>query len=723
SPPSRDAKLKHILNYVEMQQELIALEEEMIEKGRWRNTISNNPSRSDLVQELHSSQPPTPHLRHNTYQHQQHEHFEEQRQQRPFHPYQDLSDVYQRASKPRIQQQTPASAFYHYQQQQQQQQQSQSQRYHHQSLHPLDNVPGGLDPTMALPRALPRNTTHQDQLPYRDSFYSGINGIGQENEWRQLQELDPDTLAGIHIYGDTTDFQLQPPSQVSPAAKSSPLNKYPIYEYVPTKRRSSDWQQERHLQQLQQQAIMRQLQSPDDDDDEFEERVGTRHQRHHSISLQQQQQQQQQRQLVSPPPTFVEKEKKAGRFASRFSFLTRRRQGQHQRHESMPALTKEAWTSDSNSCVRVHTPLIRPTTKGIEESQEPSELQSRTETPTNKPRSGNRVKQMFKGVFGMSKKKNNYSPETPFRDISLPSTHIRTELNASPHHHNHQQHLDSSIHNQYHYSAAIVQRKGLVTPVSRPETAQSLYLNDASNNNNNNANARATKSTRESLVDPTHVQPFTYQKMELDGDEYQGYDIQDSNDVVLSPFAQTSLTPPPASSVLRHSTQSHRAFNSPTMDCEPTLITPAATGADEFMPPNNGDAEPYKTRRSSQLMPIPKDSIDSGCDSMGGHEPYATVSNATTLNHVTGQQQGLVSNSNLQQNQGPASCDNDGRSTLTMTMSMYDNGPAIVSLAQVQKVDLEGLRKNHIHLSPSSSTIPPQHSHHLSMVTVEAPLA
>ncbi|KAF8980133.1 hypothetical protein BGZ46_004591 [Entomortierella lignicola] len=723
SPPSRDAKLKHILNYVEIQKELIALEEEMyqsvLEKGRWRNTISNNPTRSDLVLELHSSQPSAPHLRHNQQEHLEEE--EQKRQQTKQNLYQDISEFYQRPSKQRVLQQSPptASALYPHQQQHYQQ------RYQNH---------GGLDPSIALPRALPRNTTNLDQSYYRDSFYSGI---GQENEWRQLGDLDPDSLAGIQIYGDTTDFQFQSPSQFSPAAQSSPLNKYPIYEYVATKK-STEWQQERHLQQLQQQAILKQLQNPDEND-EFTPEIASRHQRSRSASVTQQQQ----RQLISPPPTFVEKEKKAGRFISRFSFLTRRRQGgqQHQRHESMPALTKEAWTSESNSGARVNSPLIRADSRGaaaamaIGESLEQDEEIMHAERPVSVLRNGSRVKKIIKDVFGLSKRKN--SSEAPFRNISLPSTHIRST--PSPHHHSHQQHLDPSVNSQHNYSTLTAQRKGLVTPESRPGTAQSNYPTDMEftnnnhhsyyNNNYNSYNNRGKKITRESLVDPIQIQPFAYQKMELDGDEFQGLDVQDSESVLLSPFAHTSLTPPPASSVLRHSTISHRAFNGPVLVEEPTLI---ATGA-------GGVGEQYKARRSSQLMPIPKESIDSGCDSMG-HEPYATASNATTLNQTAQllqQQQGSTSNTTLQHNPNP-SFDNDRRSTLTMTMSMYDNGPAMVSLGQVQKVDLEGLRQNHQHHSPPSpsrSTPPPplptasvavaapQHSHAISMIAVEAPFA
>ncbi|KAF9436623.1 hypothetical protein BGZ76_003420 [Entomortierella beljakovae] len=692
-----------------MQRELIALEEEMyrsvIEKGRWRNTITNNPTRSDLVLELHSSHASPPHPRNPIQQsYQQKEHSEDYYQS----SYNDIPDPYQsaqqRMSRLRSLKQTPSPSSVLYS--------------HMPRQNSSDTVPGGLDPSMALPRGLPRNAPHPHQTPTqrRESFYSGI---GQENDWRQLANLDPDSLAGIQIYGDTTDFQLQPPSQISPATASSPLNKYPIYEFIPAKK-SSEWQQERHLQQLQQQAILRQLHN-DDDVDEFSAEITARQQRQNSISQdqqqkqqqQQQQQEEQQRQLVSPPLTFVEKEKKTG-FASRFSFLTRRRQGQHQRTESMPAFAKESWAQDNHSGYeRVESPFAQSGSRGTLGHGEPPRTHgdntSRAETLASKTKNSSRVKQIFKGVFGLSKKRNTYSPDGPFRDISLPSTHVRAAMSPSPH----LLQQDSSIHSQY-YSGAHVQRKGLVTPVSRPETAQSLYPNDNGNNIN-----KVKKSTRESLIDPTHIRPYMFQKAEFEEDGYQGYDALNSNGVLVSPFAQTSLTPPPASSVLRHSTMPHRAFSSPTPECEPTLITAAATG-NIF---NLGSSEHHKARRSSQLMPIPKESIDSGCDSMG-HEPFATASNATTLNHNNVPLALQLPNSNSNstfQNPVPSVYDNDRRSTLTMTMSMYDNGPAIVSLAQVQKVDLEGLRQDHHH-SPSLLT-PHSHSHHLSMVAVETPFA
>jgi hypothetical protein len=213
-------------------------------------------------------------------------------------------------------------------------------------------------------------------------------------------------------------------------------------------------------------------------------------------------------------------------------------------------------------------------------------------------------------------------------------------------------------------------------------------------------------------------------ELEDDDDVFRLVD-QDYDGVLQSPFAQTSLTPPPASSVLRHSVSSHRLFGGGANECEPIFISAAATVTDLQQRAGGGGAplDRFNTRRSSQLMPVPKDFIDSGCDSMGGHEPYATASNATTLNHNN--QGSLQPNlnttfSNLAQyNTGPSqypgfpTYDYDRR----MTLSTYDNGPTIVSMAQVQKVDLEGLRQSHHHHQS------PTHTHPFGMVAVEAPFA
>ncbi|KAF8923510.1 hypothetical protein BGZ58_002854, partial [Dissophora ornata] len=711
NPTTGDEKLMHILAFVEKQRELIALEEEThqstTDKGHRRNTLgTNNPTKSDLTLELHSSQKVSPHHRPL----QQQEHLEEQPQHKQQFRLQDPPALAHKRSKQNARQRTPplplppppapapvsASAPTLYQ------------PLHHpsKSQRHINYVPDGLDPSMALPRALPRSKIHQNKPLYRDSFYTGI---GQDSDWRQLEELDPELLARIHLHGDTCDLQ----HQQSPASPSSPLE---INEYS-SNLKNADWQQERRLQRQQQQSIHRQLQCADDDgdDDEFGEKMATRHHRQHPISparhyqqqYQKQHQEQQQphlRQLASPTLTFVEKEKKA-RLSSRFSFLTRGRKGQHQRHESVPNTTKEIWSPNPNGGhARVHSVSVRPGSQatavfGSEMEQGPGDaIQPRSGTPTSKRKSNSRMKQMLKDVFSMSsRRRNSRSPETPFRDISLPSTHIRSTQTPSPQLHHHQQHLDP-------YSAALAQRKGLVTPTSRPGTSQSFHLSDTYHNSNYGKGAR---NPRESLVDP--IQPQAFQRIERsDLDDLQLADV-DQNSILWSPFVQTSLTPPPVSP-LRHSTSSHRVFGTGSREYEPVFISAAATANELIMDPgtNEGGKVRPKTRPSSQLMPIPKDLVDSGCDSMGGHEHCATASNATTLNHNQSNALGHQPNPNqaqFQQKQPTVSSYDHGRE---ITVSAYENGPTILSMAQVHKVDLEGLGQSHQHHSPP-------YSRHLSM--------
>ncbi|KAF9546977.1 hypothetical protein EC957_008981 [Mortierella hygrophila] len=836
SPPSQDAKLKHILGYVELQRELIALEEDLYrsvtDKGHWYNTTNNNNSYTNNNIELHSSQL-APHNKDTQYPDDEtidqfdliySQSLPQQQPAALAHRRSLTSSYHQRKNSspnpytsPQQQQRhtpppLPSPALYMQQHHQQLNQSRPAQQQQSTAGTPaqqrhLDNIPDGLDPAMALPRALPRTKmTHHDQTLYRDSFYSGI---GQETDWRQLEELDPDSLAGIHLYGDTSDLQphatsqqqqQQRQKQPSPAAASSPLNKYPTYEFTPDPApRNSDWQHERHLQQLQQQAILRQLQSPDDEDkddeDEAKVQMATRlHRRQHSIAQAQQLQfeQQHQRQLVSPPPTFIEEEKKTGRFSSRFSFLTRRRQHsqlqpQHQRSDSMPNASKEPWLNDfgnkSGGPDRLNTlghrrsgnQLVVATAGGgggasplplslsggpgattpIEEEQE--QVQEEGFPVKNK----SRVKQMFRDVFGISKKKCQ-SPDLAFRDISLPSTHIRSSSTPAHQHqqlYGHPQHLDPSINSQYHYSAAVVQRKGLITPVSRPDTAQSSYRNNndnTSNNRNQNNNSNNRSRARESLVDP--VQQLGFQKMEFDED----CDLLGGGGAFpegQNAYGQTSLTPPPASSVLRHSTSPHRSFLSGSAEYEPVLITASAANTMfQQQQPQGGAAVGGRTNRTSgppsqmtNTSPTSKDYVDSGCDSTGGLEQpcTTTASNATTLNqhHTTNtntntnttatatikggsiysqqqpQQPYLYSSPVIGggQHQKSLSYDYDQ----AMTMSTYDNGPTIVSMAQVQKVDLEGLRQSHGHYSVHHHhhQTPPSHSHHLGMVAVESPFA
>ncbi|KAF9574383.1 hypothetical protein EC968_006718 [Mortierella alpina] len=388
--------------------------------------------------------------------------------------------------------------------------------------------------------------------------------------------------------------------------------------------------------------------------------------------------------------------------------------------------------------------------------------------PVVKHKSSNRVKQMFKDVFGMSSSRNrdSRSPESAFRDISLPSTHVvrsSTTPQQYPYRQNHQQHLEPSIHSSLNHYSLTQQRRGLVTPVSRPDTAQSHYRQEGAMNQRG---ARGSRNPlRESLVDPLQQQQVSLQKSLEFEDPDSNYPLtylqDDSSSLQRVPFAQTSLTPPPASSVLRHSASSHYLFsnNAGGAEGEPTLISPAATTLKQLrqqqqqqqqqhqqqqqqqQQPQQQHQQLQRTRRSSQLMPIPKDFVDSGCGSTGGNEQYTTASNATTLHpnnnsssfsqsySGTKGHHGQHSKSEQhvppqQQQQGYQSSPSyEYESGLRTISKSYDDGPTLLSLAQVQKVDLEGLRQNHRHHSASSPPMPTQSHHHLGLVAVEAPYA
>ncbi|KAF9366765.1 hypothetical protein BGX34_008723 [Mortierella sp. NVP85] len=583
-------------------------------------------------------------------------------------------------------------------------------RYHYGSPRHLDYIPDCLDPSMALPRGLPRTTTQHDHNIYRDSFYSGI---GQENDWRQLEQLDPDSLAGIHIYGDTTDLQQQP-SPVSASYKYSAMG-YNFNTFTPTSR----WRG----QSLQHQQPNKPR--PEDEDDEFRAEITARQSRQptHQFHEQEHLQQQQPRQLASPASTFVEKERKLTRFSSRFSFLNRRRQTQdhqqHNRNDSMPTSAKDAWSPGSGSNPSQQRfpsltirPLGWPTTHGAgEQTGANGESRPRVETPTSKAKGNNRVKQIFKEVLSLAtKKKGRRSPEPPFRDISLPSTYIRAT--PSPLHLQNQDPV--SPYNPNHHAVTMAQRKGLITPVSRTDTAPSNYHNDNTHINNisiNNINGKSTRNARESLVDP--IQPhLAFQKMELGEDEDELAN--------QSPFGQTSLTPPPASSVLRHSASSHHLFGHGLGDGEPIFISPEATEPEPALPLRSSTlGEVPVARPSSQLMPVTKELVNSECDTMGGQEHHATASNTTPFNPPQSQQIPNNPNSSQpekeqqQQSSGIRPLDDDRR----VSKSTFEHGAKVMAIAQVQKVDLEGLRQSHHHHSP------PIHSHSLNMVTVEAPFA
>lgn len=639
--------------------------------------------------------------------------------------------------------------------------------YHYQRLQtpsPRDrnHVPDGLDPAMALPRALPKSANYRDQSHRRESFYSGIGSGPDMNDWRHLEELDPDSLAGIQIYGDTD-------------LATPPVNKYPSYEYTPKQhhsnqpslQQSEEWKQEQHQQQLQQQTIFRQLQCQDDDDLRSPvDNDGSRHRRqasstlhqnsllHNQTSISTSLNQQQGGSGLARQDSLLAKVKKAGRF-SRFSFLTRRK---NQRHESVPVQGKEPWVVGNNTatkntgrthheiCFHDDNPKFHslnhrsggqlaaalPNRQGEnrgdgvevvtgrhtpeQESQPPSE------PIPSKPKS--KVKQMFKDMFGKSSSTSNLGQTRkktqPYRDITLPSTalanqeqHLQQQhRHLQQHHHSRGRPLSpsadpSSPHpysNQAHlpYPSYQQQPQSLrATPVSRSCTPPSNY---------------PSTRARESLVDPAHVQQFApsfHQKSELGESEHDMRDNDSgvvakdpSRRVVHPPFGtkpSTSLNPPPASLMLRHSINNlsgyAREYNEEGVQGEATtakaavatvfITTEASDEANETGPgvdPESAGGR-LKTRRSSQLLPAQEYVVDALAQSN-----YSTVQRDTIVNTTQsqqGQQDGY-------KHQFPS----------------YDNGPTM--MAPVQMADLEGLKRQ--------SHPPQSHPHHAQGGMVQVPV-
>ncbi|KAG0027397.1 hypothetical protein BGZ81_005663 [Podila clonocystis] len=793
SPPTRDAKLKHILVYVELQRELIALEEELYrnvaEKGIWHTKQSSNstlhPTRSDLTIEPRSAQ---------TWQ--QHDHTQyvgpaalstpaptpphRQQQQHnspgasPYHRNSvSLSNGYNQEADNR----TPSpKRTQHFHQPSYQTQPS----YHYQRLQtpsPRDrnHVPDGLDPSMALPRALPKSANYRGQSHRRDSFYSGIGGGPDMNDWRHLEELDPDSLAGIQIYADTD-------------LATSPVNKYPTYEYTPKQhhkhqpslQHSEDWKQEQHQQQLQQQSIFRQLQCQDDDDLRNPvDNDGSRHRRQASSTLHQNSLHHNQTSIstslnqhqggsgLARQDSVLAKVKKAGRF-SRFSFLTRRK---NQRHESVPVQSKEPWAAGNNTvtknagrthheiCFHDDNPKFHslnhrsggqlaaalPTRQGEnrgdgvevmagrhtpeQDSQPPSEP-----TPS-KPKS--KVKQMFKDMFGKSPSTSNLGQtkktQQPYRDITLPSTALANqELHLQQQHRYLQQHhhsqgrplsppVDSSTPHPYSNQAHLPypshqqqpQPQSQPQPQPQPQLARATPV---STSGTPPSSYYPSTRARESLVDPAHVQQFVssfHQKSELGESEHDMRDNDSgvvakdpSRRVVHPPFGtkpSTSLNPPPASLMLRHSINNLagyvREHNNEGVQGEATAVKAAtatvlvAVEASDEANETGPGADPgsaggrLKTRRSSQLLPAQEYVVDALAQSN-----YSTVQRDTIVNTNQGQQG-----------------QQDG---FRHQFPSYDNGPTL--MAPVQMADLEGLKRQ--------SHPPQSHPHHMQSGMVQVPV-
>ncbi|KAG0034307.1 hypothetical protein BGZ81_005411 [Podila clonocystis] len=642
SPPSREAKLKHILVYVDLQRELALEEQADFEEKNMSldrrtpspsspntdantNTFTTSPSSVTKDKEnernkemasmlhnnfhlLHSPKTPetTPHTSHDSqqqqcqqYQQQKHLHNHEGQQQqkdeeessRPQLTHLHEKQISKRPTSPDLltartlsppimpQQHTDVDP-YHPQQQTQPQNHNLIQNntaFHHYRHGPHPNP---LDPSLALPRALPRSMSHQERPLYRDMFLSD-DGTGQT---------------------------LSPPSSPPPQFRPRhPLSPSPInitfepstpfkHEIVPGIHRSE---------------------SP-----------------------------------VTHSPSPTTPSEKKSRF-SRFSFLGRStaRTQNHKRHESVPATKADPWLSAKDrERSKFHSLTYRSgsrmagTRSGMEITgafddscyDQPQQRQQPPQSSQPLSPKSSKVKRLFQDIFksSSSSTRNKKATAHTAREISLPSTYLGQQPESA---------LEGSPQAQSYYNPRhSLVRCSTAAPLpsypvktTPPPQQQPAPQHNYTNHRNSRPPTSLSTYMRESLVDPvqqlSHYRPLSssleqpqlqsslyyypdhqqqhYQNMELQFQQQQkkeerrgllhqcndAMDYEDDDYIrAYAPYAQASLTPPPASSVVRHSTSSNRIFGLMSEDFDqPSGNNNAGTGGCRSRP---------RTRPSSQLI-------------------------------------------------------------------------------------------------------------------------
>lgn len=450
--------------------------------------------------------------------------------------------------------------------------------------------PNPLDPSLALPRALPRSMSQQERPLYRDMFLSD-DGTGQT--------LSPPS---------SPPPQFRPRHSVSPSP--SPINitfepSTPFkYEIVPGMHRSE---------------------SP----------VA------HSPS----------------PTTPSEKKSRFSRF-SFLSRSTPRTQN-HKRHESVPATKADPWlNAKDRERSKFHSLTYRSgsrmvgsgpgmeITGAFDDSRYDQPQQQHQQPPQpSQPLSpkSNKVKRLFQDIFKSSSSSSTRSKKATAhtaREISLPSTYLGQQPESA---------LEGSPQAQSYYNPRhSLVRSSTAAPIplscpvmtTPPQQQQEASQNNYTHHRNSRPPTSLSTYMRESLVDPvqqlSHYRPLStsleqpqlqsslyyypdhqqqhYQNMEFQLQQQQQQqqkkeerrgllhhynDAMDDEDDdymrAYAPYAQASLTPPPASSVLRHSTSSNRIFGlmSEDFDQPSGSNNNAGTGGCRSRP---------RTRPSSQLI-------------------------------------------------------------------------------------------------------------------------
>ncbi|KAF8928608.1 hypothetical protein BGZ52_003127 [Haplosporangium bisporale] len=515
SPPSREAKLKHILVYVDLQRELIALEEQVYSETEKNNNVNNMNNMSDRRTTPSPSSPDA-----NTFA---------TVRSSPLSPTLSLTKDKEKEKEQRSEMASIHNLIQN------------NTTFHHYRQGPHPNP---LDPSLALPRALPRSMSNQDRPLYRNMFLSDQDTSPPSSPPPQLRSRHAVSPSPINItFEPSTPFK---------------------HEIIPGARRTE---------------------SP-----------------------------------VAQSPSPSTPSEKKGRF-SRFSFLGRStsRAQNHKRHESVPATKTDPWCNAkererakfSSLTYRSGSRLAgsgsgMEVTGPMEDSRydHPQQQQRQPQQEQTTPKS--KVKRLFQDIFKSSTSSSSKSKkisEHTAREISLPSTYLGQQPESA---------LEGSRQAQCYYNPRhSLVRSSTAVPIpsypnvkTSPPPHQQEQEQHRSQNNylTHPYNIRPSTSLatymRESLVDPVQPSPYRtsmssleqqhlqsslyyypdhqqqhYQNMEQlqqqqqrQKEERRGLlhhhneDDDDSYMRAYAPLAQASLTPPPASSVLRHSTSSNRIF-------------------------------------------------------------------------------------------------------------------------------------------------------------------
>ncbi|KAG0225067.1 hypothetical protein BGW41_004830 [Actinomortierella wolfii] len=489
---------------------------------------------------------------------------------------------------------------------QQQQQQQHNHRQNPHVQHDQDNDPyrytnfglNGLDPSVALPRALPRSMMRtrpldnspplESQTP-RDSFQSGYTPV--VDEWSRLD--DP----------------------------SSGLSDPYLYSSFPSPKRQSNHQQQNLEARSRQVSPLPQ---------------------HHPNTFVNNPSHQQLSEDSSKPKS------KASRWMARFSLMSKR----HQRHESLPAVISDPWTtpSDKNapeSHQRFHSMTHR---SGAEMA---AELATGPGSKAASNQSGSRVKRLFQGVFQKRSSKDAKGSNDPyhqFQELSgeneseQRSNRARSPLGDHPYF---LQHSTSQQRSQQPPSVTQQQQQQQQQQPSPPKQdtplssspIQSLQVSNSPRRQSVVLQVSAPMSLsndglNESLVDPLQQMPM----LEKD-------DIQDTESID-SPYRPASLTPPPPSSVMRHSNVIGQSLN----NASSTVYIHGGGNGDGASNGNGTQTHSKNRRPSSQILP----------PAFAKGEPLG----------------------------------NSSESYLNSRRSIFEQGPTMVAITQMQKADLEGLQQN-----------------------------